>query len=411
MSYVLKAVHFYEDAMPKPDMYSNTEYYGGALAGNGYVYTTPLSVDTTGCLYKINPSTGECTPFAFGEYSGCFASFTGPNGKVYSPSLYTGAGGVTLVIDPSDDSATWIGTSIDIYAENPESAVLAANGKIYAPPYTGSQILVVDTNTDTNYGIGTFGDLTYKWSGSVLAPNGMIYCPPYDSGSLLKIDPSTDTFSTIGSFPIGEELYKTAVVAENGKVYAMPKYANNVLCIDPATDSMHTFGNFEELYSDYYLNMYYRFERWIPASNGKIYGIPYKASKVVCIDTNVETISFIGDDYGTAYEWRSGAIGPDGKIYCVPYTTSTDVMCIDPATDTTSIIYTFPHTSGSYYSFFYGAVMAGDTMVFVPSKFPHLFTIEFEQVPETPDPGVYIKVNGTYVPASNMYIKINDIWV
>ena len=148
------------------------------------------------------------------------------------------------------------------------------------------------------------------------------------------------------------------VLAPNGKIYGIPFNSTTVLCIDPSDNTVSTFGS---------LSGTFKWHGGVLAPNGKIYGIPYFDTTVLCIDPSDNTISTFGDLSSDGEEWAGGVLAPNGNIYGIPHN-STEVLCI---------------------------VIQEDP----------------PEEPGTPDPGVYIKVNGTYVPASNMYIKINDIWV
>ena len=54
--------------------------------------------------------------------------------------------------------------------------------------------------------------------------------------------------------------------------------------------------------------------------DGKIYGIPYKSDTVLIIDPvagTVDTTTITG--LTGSYKWIGGVLGPDGKIYGIPY--------------------------------------------------------------------------------------------
>jgi hypothetical protein len=78
------------------------------------------------------------------------------------------------------------------------------------------------------------------------------------------------------------------------------------------------------------------------APNGKIYGIPYNSTTVLEIDPSTKTTSTFGSLSGTA-KWYGGVLAPNGKIYGIPLN-STTVLEIDPSTKTTS---TFGSLSGT----------------------------------------------------------------
>ena len=73
--------------------------------------------------------------------------------------------------------------------------------------------------------------------------------------------------------------------------------------------------------------------------DGKIYGIPYNSASVLIIDPvagTADTTTITG--LTGSYKWR-GVLGPDGKIYGIPHS-SGSVLIIDPVAgtaDTTTI--------------------------------------------------------------------------
>ena len=70
------------------------------------------------------------------------------------------------------------------------------------------------------------------------------------------------------------------------------------------------------------------------APNGKIYGIPYDSTTVLEIDPITKTTTTFGSLAGD-FKWAGGVLAPNGKIYGIPHG-STTVLEIDPVTKTTS---------------------------------------------------------------------------
>lgn len=63
---------------------------------------------------------------------------------------------------------------------------IALNKVIYMSPFDRSDLLTVDTATNTELGIGSFSG-SNRYIGSVLAPNGAIYCIPWSASAVAKI--------------------------------------------------------------------------------------------------------------------------------------------------------------------------------------------------------------------------------
>ena len=68
------------------------------------------------------------------------------------------------------------------------------------------------------------------------------------------------------------------------------------------------------------------------APNGKIYGIPYNSTTVLEIDPVTKTATTFGSLTGSS-KWIGGVLAPNGKIYGIPWD-STTVLEIDPVTRT-----------------------------------------------------------------------------
>ena len=69
--------------------------------------------------------------------------------------------------------------------------------------------------------------------------------------------------------------------------------------------------------------------------DGKIYCVPFNATSILIIDPQVgtATTSTMGANLTGANKWQGGVLGPDGKIYCVPFN-ATSILIIDPQAGT-----------------------------------------------------------------------------
>ena len=80
--------------------------------------------------------------------------------------------------------------------------------------------------------------------------------------------------------------------------------------------------------------------KWIGGTlgpDGKIYGIPFSSTDILIIDVAAGTASrsAMGADLAGTNKWIGGVLGPDGKIYGIPFG-STDILIIDVAAGTAS---------------------------------------------------------------------------
>ena len=97
--------------------------------------------------------------------------------------------------------------------------------------------------------------------------------------------------------------------------------------------------------------------------DGKIYCVPFTAPDVLIIDpaTGTAARSAMTADLSGSNKWYGACLGPDGKIYCVPYN-ATDVLIIDPATGTAARSAMGADLSGS--TKWYGACLGPDGKIY-----------------------------------------------
>lgn len=201
-------------------------------------------------------------------------------------------------------------------------AVRGQNGKIYGIPFNADDVLVIDPTNDTTTTIGSVAVGGQKWRGGCLSPiNGKIYGMPYDSDTVLVIDPATDTVSTIGPIPsvgVTTARFSGCVMSTSGKLYGIPYDASSVLSIDTSTDSLSVFGSLGVDSG--------KWEGGAMATDGKIYAAPYNASSILVIDPFTETTDTFGSFSSGGGKWRNPVLGRNGRIYMIPANASSDLL-------------------------------------------------------------------------------------
>ena len=175
----------------------------------------------------------------------------------------------------------------------------------------------------------------WAWHGAALNQNSTaIYCIPSNAQHVLKVDLETSTtcYLSIPPLPQMDPSQHTKLLAGSNKwyggilgndncVYGIPYAAGSVLCIDANTDQVSLLGDFG-------WNKY-NFHGGIKSSKGAIYAFPAHADEVLKIDTTVtngdEKLSLLpiqrasyDNDPVTRYKWLGGSIGQDGNIYGMP---------------------------------------------------------------------------------------------
>ena len=97
--------------------------------------------------------------------------------------------------------------------------------------------------------------------------------------------------------------------------------------------------------------------------DGKIYGIPFNSQTILIIDpvAGTATRTNMGANLTGSSKWSGGVLGPDGKIYGIPYT-SADILVIDPVAGTATRTNMGANLTGS--NKWYTGVLAPDGKIY-----------------------------------------------
>ncbi len=178
----------------------------------------------------------------------------------------------------------------------------------------------------------------WAWHGAALNTNSTaIYCIPSNAQHVLKVDLETSTASYLSIPPLhgmdpthhakllaGTNKWYGGIKGDDNCVYGIPYAAGSVLCIDANTDEVKLLGDFG-------WNKY-NFHGGLKSSKGAIYAFPAHADEVLKIDTTIidgddddDKLSLLpiqrapyDNDPVTRYKWLGGCIGKDGNIFAMP---------------------------------------------------------------------------------------------
>ncbi len=228
----------------------------------------------------------------------------------------------TTLLDarPTDENGCWT------------DGVLGLDGHIYFMPKTARRILKLNTDTDTIENVGVFFKSGYKCIAAVRGLGGFIYGIPLHSKCIMKFDPVSLVTSYVGEKHNNDfECLGEGALASDGCIYAMTGQFE-VLKIDTNKNKMSwaLVGN----KVDYTYVMRGSISRSIDTANA-IAGIDgcvyFPNILTVKYDPHTDHTCFVGNDFGykQSRQWLSGALAPDGVIYCMPYAAS-HVLAIDP---------------------------------------------------------------------------------
>lgn len=117
--------------------------------------------------------------------------------------------------------------------------------------------------------------------------------------------PAQSSYELFGSFLVDSESYRGTVLAQNGKLYGIPYRASQVVEIDPITKNISYFGS---------IGGDYRYMGGVLHPNGKIYSIPFGADSILEIDPISKTIAFVAY-LGGGYKYNGCVLAENGKVY------------------------------------------------------------------------------------------------
>jgi hypothetical protein len=167
------------------------------------------------------------------------------------------------------------------------------------------------------------------------------------------------------------ESYAGAAAAANGCLYFLPRAAAGVLCVDPVLGTVRELGDGTAAKPRRASvldvgGVAGTYASAVLGPDGKVYGVPAGAGRVLRIDPATNDVELIGDDYGSENpeKWGQAAVSQDGKfIFCAPHM-SGRVLCIDVFAGTTSLV-GVDHGDNSS-GLWWGAVTVNHHIYFMP---------------------------------------------
>ena len=304
-----------------PEVSGINMWRGSVLAPNGKIYNIPF--DSTSVLI-VDPvtNTADITtitglPTGNAKYQGCVLA---PNGKIYgipcnSPSV--------LIIDPVTNTADTT-TITGLTEENKYTlGALGLDGKIYGMPRHATSVLIIDpvTNTADTTSITGLSTGLFKWAGGVLGPDGKIYGIPNDVSSVLIIDPS----SLVVQITAANSYYTNSSKKLFFGASVSGLLVGDNIIITVSSGLKYT-GYIQSINSSTEVTFIYALSLGADIPVGSI----TKLEKTRKVDfTTIATVNIP--------QFMGGALGPDGKIYCMPSGNQSSVLIIDPKSPVTNI--------------------------------------------------------------------------
>lgn len=157
--------------------------------------------------------------------------------------------------------------------------------------------------------------------GECAGKRGHLYFIPGNFPQVLALNPENDELRLIGPVFSGHYKWLRGVEsAHNGMIYGLACHSDSILKIDPETDEVTTIPippveNAEEDEPSI-IGMEWKYHGGtVSPIDGKIYAIPQRATRVLCIDPKTDTITHVGKRLDGRCKWYGGLLGCDGCIY------------------------------------------------------------------------------------------------
>ena len=201
----------------------------------------------------------------------------------------------------------------------------AINSNSFLSPFQFQSISQNSADTTTITGLNVDSN---KWIGGVLAPNGKIYGIPYSSTNVLIIDPDSPVvdITALYGINVATATYSGSVLTAGTTLLSGLVIGDNIII---TTSSNIKYMGYIQSLTNTTMTLVY------PLGVTLIAGNITKLEKTRKADITTITVS---NDTG---KWHSGVLAPNGKIYGIPFN-STSVLIIDPmatppTVDTTTI--------------------------------------------------------------------------
>mmetsp|Transcript_79660 Transcript_79660/g.155902 ORF Transcript_79660/g.155902 Transcript_79660/m.155902 type:complete len:489 (+) Transcript_79660:130-1596(+) len=281
-------------------------------------------------------------------------------------------------------------------------ACLGSDGCLYCVPANALEVLCIDPSADST--ASTFGHLPAfdpvvgevddRWFGGCAVTStanhhgvtlgvtsvtggdkSKVYGIPFNGTQVLEIDCSGKACTLVGPALLhGARKWRGGAVCQFGRVFGVPCDAASVLSFDPKSGTAVTFGDLSADGSN----------KWhggvFCGRDERIWCVPFDSDKVLAIDPELRTCSYLFDGPGQTLpesgtksgKWAGAVVGLDECIYCIPYNASC-VLKLDPHKRTAEGLGSFPPGLGKWS----GGVLAPDGCIYgIPHHSAHMLRID-----------------------------------
>ena len=280
---------------------------GAVLASNGFIYTIPSG---SGAIRVIDPNSLSVVDGI--ALTGAHFGICSRNDKIF---LTNTSSSNIAVVDLKTKVVSNVSTGVSDLVSLWWGGCLHPNGRVYFTPHNSSVVVSINTTT---LAVRTFGSLPLngsKYCGCILAPNGKMYCPPFTANDVLIIDPILETATTMAYAGTGK--YVSGCLARNGLIYCAPHSGNTILVIDARSDTVTTRTII--CYSNAPAGLFYG---CVYAPSNRIYFVPGTSDRIMTLDVETEAVNTLSLDLSTGYgslHFIGAVVAPSGRVFMVPY--------------------------------------------------------------------------------------------
>lgn len=211
-------------------------------------------------------------------------------------------------------TVTSLGVAAGGAANKWAGGVLGLDGKIYGIPFSSSNILIIDPNTDTIItNLFNLGAAVSKFIGGCMGSNGRIYFIPNANAGFVELDYINKIVTTFGT----TTGYAYGCLAQNDCIYTV---GTDIVELNTRSKSITNFGS----------SGFTAGANLCPHPNGKLYGLSVDAGTTWAAGIEIDPINRTVVNFGAITTVANHAVGgqvaSNGKIY---FTASAGTTCVE----------------------------------------------------------------------------------
>jgi hypothetical protein len=294
-----------------------TGYIGTCLLPDGRVWSTPYNATSARIYDPVANTTSTPSPvFTAGTQS---ASILLPDGRVFI--LPAGSGTAGKIYDPVIDTVSntvQLTTVVDAFS----TPILLTDGRVFCVPFNSTVGVIYDPVTNKVFTSSVTYPGNQSFNGGTLLPDGRVLLAPWLAGQVRIYDPFNDTVA-IAAGTYGKHI--SAVLMSSGVVFLAPFDIGQARVYNYATNVVAN-ANLNNTVANGFANP-------ILMPDGRVFCIPYASTTARIYDPYTDTtitppITFSG----VSSTYNTGVMMNDGRIYLTPRDNKSTALIINCST-------------------------------------------------------------------------------